>query len=403
MSLDASEALNFSKILSQLDSEQIWEYERGPRNANPNARETAFQALQRPADFPAIEAAIVSGDHVALAVDPYTPQLMDVLAGVLDAVKQTEASEIDVVLGDEASDETLTQIQDAVGDVVRVVRHEPSNRESLRYLGADAAADPIYLNRRLVDADFVLPIVATRPRDSSGMIDLTGVFPFFADAAARGRYFQPAEPMDGPETDPSEPAWLLGVQIMLCVSANNEGQAGDIVAGTPDAIRKQLKSSRRAPDEFPPPAQLVIASMDGGAQQQTWQNAARAVSAAVGYCEPSGTIVLWSQIGEEPNRSLAQLSDPQRKSTHQIEPPAEGEFPPWDPTINPATTLAEIGKEHRLLLHGDVSGASIEAMGLGLVEDVEQLSNLIGEFESCGVLRAAQFAGDAIDASVQTP
>lgn len=402
MSAQPSQDFNFSKIVPQLRGDDLWEYDCGSRGRCESVADEVFQTLQRPSDFPPIGAAIVSGDRVAIALDPNTPQVSEVLQGVLNAVRETEATDIDVVLGDEATDETLGEVQRVAGEVVRVIRHEPSDRESLRYLGADAAAHPIYLNRALVDADFVLPVVVGRPKDESGLLDGTGIFPFYSDACSRARFFQSDEPSDDAPSDPSEPAWLLGVQIMLSVTPNNEGVTGEVTAGTAEAIGKLRRTARRAPDGFPPPAKLVIASLDGSTQQQTWQNAARGIAAAARYCEPSGTIVLWSQIKEEPVHSLNGLSEGVRL-VHESMPPAEGEFPSWDPSINPAHTFARIGNDYRILVHASIEGELIEAMGLGWIENVEELVNLTATHDSCGVLRAAQFAGDAVDALPRTP
>lgn len=402
MSTQPSHPLNFSEIVPRLKGDDLWEYDCGSKGHCESVADEVFQALQRPSDFPPMGAAIVSGDRVAIAVDPNTPQVAEVLRGALNAVRATEASDIDVVVGDEATEETLAEIKQVAGDVVRVIRHQPSDRESLRYLGADAAAHPIYLNRALVDADFVLPIVVGRPKDESGLLDGTGIFPFYSDACSRARFFQSDEPAEEAPSDPSEPAWLLGVQIMMSVTPNNEGTVGEVTAGTPEAIQKLRKTARRAPDGFPPPAKLVIASLDGSMQQQTWQNAARAIAAAARYCEPSGTIVLWSQIKEEPSGSLAGISEGDGP-VHESIPPAEGEFPTWDPKINPARTLGRIGNDYRILVHASIEGELIEALGLGWIENAEELANLTASHDSCGVLRAAQFAGDAVDALPRTP
>ena len=402
MNVNAKPQLDFAKVIPKLACEELWEYATSPNSACKDLKDAAYQSLQQPTDFPPMAAAIVSGDRVALAVDPNIPQLAEVLQGVLKAVKETEASEIDIVLGDEAGDATLLEIRACSGEGVQVIRHDPSNREALRYLGADKMADPIYLNRRLVDADFVIPILAERPDDHSSLIDRTGIFPFFSDAASRIRYYQPSQEDAETVSDPSEPAWLLGVQIMMSVGSNKDGNVGTVTSGTPDAIRKQLKSSRRPPDEFPPPASLVIASLDGNSQQQTWQNAARALQAATRYSDSGGTIVLWTAIEQEPFGSLLLLSDRERRPEHPIQPDTEGDFPDWDPFVNPAKTIAELGEEHRILVHSRISRDTIESLGIGSLENADELAKLVQSFETCGVLRAAQFAGNATDAVPRT-
>ncbi len=99
--------------------------------------------------------------------------------------------------------------------------------------------------------------------------DLTGIFPgLFRFAGSR--------PLPGSSlrcggcriktarNSAKQPAWLLGIQIMLCVTANHLGRASEIFAGTPAAIRNQLVPAPRLPDDFPPSAPLVIAALDGG-------------------------------------------------------------------------------------------------------------------------------------------
>jgi hypothetical protein len=392
-----AEKSNFAETWSVLESKQVWQYETGTRNNCRDVPKQAFNALQRPDDFPPIEAAIVPGDRVAIAVDPNVPAVVEVIQGTMKALGQTDASEIDIVLWDEASEETLAAIQEEVGESTRVVRHQSSHRESLRYLAADDDADPIYLNRLLVDADFVLPIVAGRPLDASSNHDLTGVFPHFADSTSRNRHrAQQAAKRQDAKNDSAylpETAWLLGVHILVSVTASTTGQAGEIIAGTPAAIRKKLTPSRRLPDEFPPPASLVIASLDGDAQQQTWCNAARAIKAASRYVQPGGTIVLWSAIEERPSGQLLSLGDSEDSEWDDDDQPSD-DFPRWDASIDTARTLARIAAEYRLLIHSHLDD---ESMGLGSVASTEELARLSRSFDDCGVLRAAQFAGTTID------
>ncbi len=399
MSRPANNQSDIAETFSVLESKQVWEYETGTRNDCRDIPQRTFNALQQPDDFPPIEAAIVSGDRVAIAVDPNVPGIVEVIQGTMKALGQTEAGEIDIVLWDEASDETLAAIQDEVGESARVVRHESSRRESLRYLAADDGADPIYVNRLLVDADFVLPIVVGRPLDTCCKHDLTGVFPAFADSTSRNRHRaqQAAKTQDANSDSPylPETAWLLGVHIMICVTVSTSGQVGEIIAGTPDAVRKQLAPSRRLPDDFPPPASLVIASLDGDAQQQTWCNAARAIKAASRYVQPGGTIVLWSAIEEPPSGSMLTLFEDENSSSDDEQP--GDDFPRWDASIDAARTLARISEEYRLLIHSRVDDETIESMGLGSVASTEELARLSRTFDDCGVLRAAQFAGTTID------
>jgi hypothetical protein len=394
----AQKHIDFADTIGVLASGQVWEYEAGAPGVCPDVAKQTFEALQRPFDFPSVEASIVAEDRVALAVDPNIPGILEVIQGTINALERTAAGAIDIVVGDEAQDETVDAIENLVGDAIDVVRHHSSDRESVRYLGASELADPIYLNRRIVDADFVLPIVAGRPLDISSAHDLTGVFPAFADSASKRRHREQvcqSQPQ-GESANPQEACWLLGVQIMISVTANSNGEVAQVIAGTTDAVRKQLTPLRRMPDEFPPSAALVIASLDGSAQQQSWWNAARAVAAASRYVDSGGTIVLWSAIDDPPSGRLLSLDD--ERALQAEEDLQEGEdFPIWDESTGPAQTLARIASEHRVLIHSRLEDQTIESMGLGSVSSREQLAQLSQSYESCGVLRAAQFAGTTFD------
>lgn len=397
-------ALDFAETLSSLDSGQVWQYERSPRESLSEIAHAAYRALQSPVDFPPLEAAIVPGDRVALAIDPNAPSIVEIVDGVLRAVSETEAAGVDIVLWDEADDHTVSTLQHRVGEEIRVVRHESSDRSSLRYLGADQDADPIYLNRRLVDADLVLPIAVGRPLDTHAACDLTGVYPALADASSRGRQrrgvFARTHSPEEALAHAMEPCWLLGVQMMLCVLTNDEGEVCELVAGTPDAIRKRLTPSRPEQSEFPPEAPLVVASLDGGSQQQSWANAARAIASASRYAAPGGTIVLWTDIDQSPEGCLLELAEDDPVDFDAIEswtPDDESEFPDWDPTNSIAKTFQRAAAEYRLLIHSQLPEDEIESIGMAVINSVEELTRLSQKFEACGVLRAAQFAGTTLD------
>ena len=405
MTASKQQTLDFSDTIRQLNHELVWEYETRTRRTCGDVAQETFACLQSPRDFPPLEQAIIPGDRVAIAVDANIPSIAKVVEGALRAVRQAGAGEIDIVVSDEASEMTLESIIRIAGDQTRVSRHECSKRESLRYLGADEGADPIYLNRWLVDADFVLPIAAVRTLDAVCDSDLTGIFPTFSDSRARARclaHHAGAKAQNQDESNSSEqPAWLLGIQIMLCVTANHLGQAGEIFSGTPAAIRNQLVPAPRLPDDFPPSAPLVIAALDGDTQQQTWANAARAVAAASRCALPGGTIVLWSAIRDSLN-SIAGEAVEDSPVEEDVDAAAsqeevEQEFPNWNPDGSASRTLTRIAEEYRLLIHCQLDNELVESMGCGVVESEEQLTNLSQSFDSCGVVRAAQFAGTTID------
>ncbi len=119
-----------------LESLQVWEYDAGTRHTSGDIAGDTARALNRPDDFPPIDAAIVGGDRVALAVDPNVPGVAQVVAGAIRALEQTSAAEIDIVVWEEATEQVLGQIRD-VADGRQVIAHQCDVRDSLCYLAAD--------------------------------------------------------------------------------------------------------------------------------------------------------------------------------------------------------------------------------------------------------------------------
>ena len=388
--------VDFDKTFGVLGSDRVWEWEGGRDGEFEDAAEATYRALMDPIDFPPISQAIVSGDRVAVALDPNLPSLFDVVRGILRAIGQTEAESIEIVLTDEACDETLEQLGRVAGGKARLSIHDCTDRSSLRYLAADQAADPIYLNRVLVDADFVLPVASGRPLDLSGRHDVTGVYPSFTDSNSRHRalHHSPIDDRGVAAAEATNVPWLLGVQLTLCVTSGRQGRANRIVAGTAEAMARQLTPTDRLPDKYPPSAALVVAALDGDRQQQTWCNAARAALAASRYANRGGTIVIWSEL-TEPIQAAGLPSVAARIAVESAEADS-GDFQGWDEQAYSLQTLLQIASEFRLLIHSSIDAETLELLGFSPIETPEQLGKLSQEFESCGVLRAAQFAGRTI-------
>ncbi len=381
--------VNSSRVISSIRSEQRSELYTIGRINSVDVPQATCEALQNPQDFPPLESAIVAGDRVALAVDPNLPSVGQVVLGAVKAISLTAAEAIDIVIGDEAKPETVDAIGQLVGTEANVVVHHPSERDSLRYLGADQAADPIYLNRYLVDADVVLPLVVARPLDTEFRHDLTGIYPSFADSATRYRFQNCKSGAEEFETEISQLAWLLGVQMIVSLWPSGDGGVYDLIAGTPVAIRTRWERIAQWSATFPSPPALVVVSLDGDAQQQTWTNAARAVVTAARVVEPGGTIVLLSQIDSPPTGKLLKLSDQDDRSDRP--PRSDGGFPVWDDSIIAAEKIGRVAAEHRLVIQSRVDRETIEALGLGVVDGVDDLARLSESFRTCAVIRAAQF------------
>ncbi len=275
---------------------RVWQYPTKPVQPITNVSETAQAAVADPVGFPALSLAVVDGDRVVITADADIPRLSDILFGLAQSLRPHNVN-LSVLLGESAQGELLHVLKQRLGDAVEIVVHDPDDAGQLGYLAATEKADPIYLNRRLLDADFVLPVMLARMSSSMDTDPLSGhIFPQFADRVSQRRVRTDALLSPTAESpEPSEVAWLLGLQLMVGVVPASGDQLAAIIAGTQETIGKALAEPVQKVYRFDRPAtepagapDLVVACVDGNSQQQTWENIARAVSAGLRMVKPGG-------------------------------------------------------------------------------------------------------------------
>ncbi|WP_164101943.1 nickel-dependent lactate racemase family protein [Candidatus Laterigemmans baculatus] len=373
---------------------EMWEFHPDRGRRIDAVREVARRAAARPEDYPPLAEAIVDGDAVALAVDPNVPHVAEVVAGIVDTLPRERIGSLSVVLSEEAQEATAEQLRQILAGLgeIEVTIHDPADRESLGYLAANTAADPIYLNRRLLDADLVLPIITARPAGSLDPANFDGgVFPAFADGETQRRLR--GETIDAAGQDDreaAEAAWLLGLQVLVAVVPTADAHVARVLVGTPGGIRRAAEHQVEAgwQRDVSRKASLVFACIDGGPQQQTWDNVARALHVARHLVRPGGTIVVTSRLGERTEKSLRRLA-----GTETYEAMLQRIKKDRGRHALAASLLLQLRQEGRVLLMSDLPAGEIEALGIGAVESTDQLLRLVESHDSCAIIRSAQFCG----------
>lgn len=390
---------SISAIMNELESQDLTCL--APQQL-AEVQEATLRAISSPEDFPPLSAAIVPGDEVAIALDGNLPDAKRVLAAVLGELKEAGAGEITVIVGNELAESDLAQLRDHLSPEIQLLQHHTRQRSSFRYLGPDVHGNPVYLNRWLVDADLVIPIVTRRVEASASgrPSDLTGVFPTFADADARRRHHvlknQPEtdqqQEMVDLDDDPEamtgtaeEPAWLLGVQLIVMVTPNRQGRIAEVFCGSIEAARKTALASTDT--EL---CDFVLATIEGESSQQTWLNVARAAEAATYHTKPGGTIVIWSDLCEATENATATnlINDEEGGAEESAD---EEDFPAWDETPVPFERLNTLSEDYQLILRSRLQTTSVEKSGLGYLETIDELQRLAMALPRRGMMRAAQF------------
>ena len=359
-------------------------------------------AMATPIQFPPLPQATVPGDRIVLALDHGVPRADAIVAGIVHSLLEGYAKAGDIQLVRASSDSASARLSNPLGllepsvrDAIEVQIHDPHDTKSMSYLAASRDAKPIYLNRTIFDADVVIPIGVLRLEESLNYLGVySGLFPTFSDQETLER-FRTIMTKDWAahrqrcREESAEAAWLLGTQMIVQVVPGPGESLLHVLAGDPEAVAKHGRQLCEAAwrHEVPGRASLVIAAIEGGQEQQTWHNLARAIHAASQIVHEEGTIVLCTEIATPPGPALRKLAavdeDAALERKLQRQNSADA-LPAW--------TLLEARRHARVLLLSRLDGETVEDLGLGFVEHAQDIDRLGRQHESCIVLANAQHA-----------
>lgn len=370
---------------------------RGEPLDDPSAAMAA--ALTEPLDMPALRHCVVPGDQIALALDAGLPQAPSLVAGVVSTLLESgvEPGQITLLRTMEDAKASAEDPREAlpcgVAEQIELVTHDPACRDEMRYLAATRDGRPIYLNRRIHEADLVLPIGCLRIGAAPQYFGMHGgLYPAFSDQRTQRRFRTPGLKVARlrqlrHETD--EVAWLLGLSMTIEVVPAGDGQVLHILAGEVNAVRRQ--GSRLCQhawrDCVPRRASLVVAAIDGGPRQQTWVNVARALAAARRVVSDGGAIALCTELRDAPGPALQQLAE---ETDH---PATRRELrKSRDGDAVAAVELRRTFDRASVYLLSRLKSEQVESLGVAPVSDVSELKRLSGHFPSCILLSSAQYA-----------
>lgn len=363
-------------------------------------------ALADPLEYPPLQKATTPGDRVVLAIDRGVPQLDAVVAGAVQSLLASRILPEDITLLMAPEENGIRRpsptnaLPAEIAAAVRVAEHDPQNRQDLTYLAASRENRPIYIHRQLFDADLVLPIGCLRPRRVLGRLGVHGgLFPTFSDAKTRARFQTPAtvrSPLQRhrQRDEVEEAAWLLGVQVVLQVVPGADGTVLHVLAGKPEAVAKRGRQLCDAAwlCRLPRRSSLVLASIAGGRHEQSWENFARALSAALTAVADDGVIVLCTDIRCPPGPALQLLAllNDAPETLREIRRTRT-------PDAVSAALLAQARERTQVYLLSGLDGETVEDMGLGYISNEDEIGHLCQQFDSCLLLADAHRAGVAVD------
>jgi nickel-dependent lactate racemase len=375
----------------------------GPPTAEPLDDVAAAMAatLVEPIDFPPLCRTIVPGDRIAIVLDHALPQAPALVAGLVQSLCEADIVPDDITVvwtaGENGGDgiDPREQLPDEIAARVQFLIHDPADQDALRYLAVSSENQPIYLNRAIQDADVVLPIGCLRAESAAGYHGIHSVlFPTYSDTEALGRYHAASNedsevPRRRRQKETDEAAWLLGVTTSIQVIPGAGGSILKILAGDPKGVRAEGHRQLAAvwQHEVNERAQLVIAGIEGDARSQTWENVARAVTAALEAVEDGGIIAVCCELANAPGKALQQLAlcDDYKAARHEILRQRSAD-------AVPAAQLLAAMQRARIFLLSQLDDEVVSELGLGPVADETEIVRLGNCCDSCILLAAAQYA-----------
>lgn len=363
------------------------------------------RALLNPILHPSIEESVFAGDRVAIAIQPNLPQSEKVvlsLLGFLSHLGLTAENIVVVVdertaqaLGMAPSDYRLPEETRADGppplvgvefgfQTIDVQVHDPDNPAGLAYLAANAAGDPVYVNRQLVDADFVLSVGSPLPGETFASIKLRRhvdcIYPTFGGAAAHAR-FESGDVTPLALREESELANdMLGSFFIVQLVCGPGDKVTEILAGSRQqtADQARLATNEQWAFDFEGSAGAIVATIESDPLTQTWDNFADAVVFASRFISGAGPLIVWSDLTAKPNRLIRRACDDQFESGETaIRLPERYRL------------LASVLAERPVFLRSKVDQGVIESMGLGYLESVDEILRVTSGFEDGVLIRDA--------------
>ncbi len=346
------------------------------------------RALAEPLDFPSLAQAAMPLDKVVLALSPGVPQTAMIIECAIRVLTGNGVAAHDITLvhtitSETAAREMLAGVPPHVRKAINLLTHDPLNRDTLSYLAAATDAKPIYVNRAIHDADFVISISEMRPAGSPGYHGVNScIFPTFSDAASQGRYQSPrASQHSRLARQADEVAWLLGLSFTIQIVPGVGSEILHVLAGDPRSV---LQRGTRLCDEawsfeVPQRASLVVATIEGP-DDQTWDSVGRALAAAAATVSAEGAVALCTELAERPGAGLQQVIGADNLDDVLDE---VAQHPAADALV--AAQLVHALQRGRVYLISRLDDELVEELGMSPLA-ASRLSAVAARYDSCIVL-----------------
>jgi nickel-dependent lactate racemase len=394
--------LNFgNKSSVQLDLAESAAVELGVPRGQPleDIAAATAAALREPIDYPALAQCTTPGDKIVVALDSGLPQAAQVTAAVVNTLIDAgvDADGITVLESRSArragGGDPRQLLSASLRQRVALTVHDPDERRDHAYLAADPAGEPILIHRALHEADVVLPIGCLRGEQAAGYFDIHSViYPTFSDTKTLQR-FRSTSTLNGEGVrqrelvaDVDHVAWLLGVTFTVQLVPGGGESVLQVLAGLSDSVRRRGHEQYHAAWDWPVERQgeLVLAAIEGGPGQQTWENVGRALQVAENFVKPGGSIAVCCDLSTPPGPAMQHLAG---EASREAALRHLAKKRPVDAL--PAAQLARALDHSKVYLLSQLDAAVVEDLEIIPIGSVDELIRLAERHRSCVLLSNA--------------
>lgn len=352
------------------------------------------ETLGKPLDFPPLAACTVPGDKVVVALQRGLPLLSELVAGLRAALQDAgvEQGSVRFVFEHDPTGEDCSLTEWAEAQGVDVCVHQPDDEDQCSLVSITQAGEPLRMNRELGEADFVLPVGLAASDDGLAINSkFAGLFPEFADRETLNRLRGVSEKRSSRASqrcreEVDEAGWLLGVNLAVRIVPGPGGTVASVLAGEPETVSRVAAEQYRQLWNQPVSAtgDLVIATVNGPADEQSWDNVCRALIAAEAALKPGGAIAICSQLAETPGPALRTLAggcdaDQLQRSLSRVKAPDAGI----------ALQLCRALERGAVYLRSQLPAGVVEELGVAPIQTEGELKRLTASFGKVVVLEDA--------------
>ena len=186
----------------------------------------------------------------------------------------------------------------------------------------------------------------------------------------------------------------MGALVGIKVIPLERDRASKVLSGQLAAIETAAQQALAEQwSESVPEAPVILATIDGAPQAQSWSSVARALAAAEKKVAAGGSIVLATQLSQPVGSGLRRLRAPQMSATAIAKKLAQD---PSDDAVAASLILQATNNGYHVYLISELRSDTVESLGVSSIADGPQLARLLEQFDSCTVIEAIQHRGTTV-------